>query len=130
MTTTFVLVHGAFGNAGVWSPTATQLTLHGHRAVAVDLPGHGFGATIPTGYRGTPDADRLATAPSGMSGITTADDVAAVVATVRGAAAHGAVFPGFRRPHRAGRSTGGGCALPPTSLSGYHAPAPRAGLGT
>jgi hypothetical protein len=29
----------------VWAPTVRELTLRGHRALAVDLPGHGFGAT-------------------------------------------------------------------------------------
>jgi pimeloyl-ACP methyl ester carboxylesterase len=90
-TTTFVLVHGAFCNAAVWGPTARELTLRGHRAVAVDLPGHGFGATIPAGYLGAQDLDELARAPSGMSGIGTADDVAAVVAVVRRAREHGPV---------------------------------------
>ncbi|MGY1823222.1 alpha/beta fold hydrolase [Geodermatophilus sp. SYSU D00079] len=88
---TFVLVHGAFCNAAVWGATARELTLRGYRAVAVDLPGHGFGATIPAGYLGAQDLDALAHAPSGMAGISTAQDVAAVVATVRRAREHGPV---------------------------------------
>ncbi|MGY1690697.1 alpha/beta fold hydrolase [Geodermatophilus sp. SYSU D01105] len=89
--TTFVLVHGAFCNAAVWGPTARELALRGHRAVAVDLPGHGFGATIPAGYLGAQDLDVLARAPSGMSGISTAQDVAAVVEVVRRVREHGPV---------------------------------------
>lgn len=72
--TTYVLVHGAFANAAHWGPVARELALRGHRAVAVDLPGHGLDAR-----------------PTGMVGISTADDVAAVVATVRAARAHGPV---------------------------------------
>lgn len=91
VTTTFVLVHGAFGNASVWGPLATDLALRGHRTVAVDLPGHGFHATIPQGYLGAQDLAALATAPSGMAGISTADDIAALAETVRAVAAHGPV---------------------------------------
>ncbi|GAA1242351.1 alpha/beta hydrolase [Pseudonocardia aurantiaca] len=91
MTTTFVLVHGAFCSSAVWAPTARELALRGHRTVAVDLPGHGLGATIPTGYLGPQDLSALAKAPSGMAGISTADDVAAVSEVVRRAAEHGPV---------------------------------------
>lgn len=71
---TFVLVHGAFANAAHWGPVARGLALRGHRAVAVDLPGHGLDAR-----------------PTGMVGISTADDVAAVLAAVRAAHEHGPV---------------------------------------
>jgi pimeloyl-ACP methyl ester carboxylesterase len=91
VTTTFVLVPGAFCNSAVWAPTVRELALHGHRALAVDLPGHGFSATIPTGYLGVQDAAALATQPSGMAGISTADDVAAVTDVLRRARAHGPV---------------------------------------
>ncbi len=91
MTTTFVLVHGAFCNAAVWAPTVRELTLRGHRALAVDLPGHGLSATIPTGYLGGQDLEALTTQPSGMAGIGTADDVAAVTDVLRRARAHGPV---------------------------------------
>jgi pimeloyl-ACP methyl ester carboxylesterase len=91
MTTTFVLVHGAFCNSAVWGPTIRELALRGHRALAVDLPGHGFGATIPEGYLGGQDLAALATQPSGMAGISTADDVAAVSEALRRARAHGPV---------------------------------------
>ncbi|WP_250550080.1 alpha/beta fold hydrolase [Pseudonocardia sp. H11422] len=74
------------------APTARELALRGHRRVAVDLPGHGLGATIPTGYLGAQDLDALAAAPSGMAGISTADDVASVCEVVRRAAEHGPVI--------------------------------------
>lgn len=63
--------------------------LRGRRALAVDLPGHGFDATIPDGYLGDQNLSTLATAPSGMAGISTADDVALVSDVVRRAAQHG-----------------------------------------
>jgi pimeloyl-ACP methyl ester carboxylesterase len=91
VTTTFVLVHGAFCNAAVWAPTVRELALRGHRALAVDLPGHGLGATIPTGYLGGQDTTALATEPSGIAGIGTADDVALVTDVLRRARAHGPV---------------------------------------
>jgi len=91
VTTTFVLVHGAFCNAAAWATTARELALRGHRALAVDLPGHGFSARIPTGYLGGQDAQALATERSGMAGIGTADDVAAVTAVLRRAREHGPV---------------------------------------
>lgn len=84
MISTFVLVHGSFCNSASWGPTIRELALRGHRALAVDLPGHGFGATVPT-------ARALATQPSGMAGIGTADDVAVVVDVVRRAREHGPV---------------------------------------
>jgi pimeloyl-ACP methyl ester carboxylesterase len=91
VTTTFVLVHGSFCNAGAWAPTVRELALRGHRALAVDLPGHGLAATIPRGYLGPQDAHALATEPSGMAGIGTGDDVAAVTALLRRAREHGPV---------------------------------------
>jgi pimeloyl-ACP methyl ester carboxylesterase len=89
--TTFVLVHGAFCNSAAWAPTVQELALRGHRALAVDLPGHGLAATIPTGYLGAQDPEALATQPSGMAGISTADDVAAVTDVLRRARVHGPV---------------------------------------
>jgi pimeloyl-ACP methyl ester carboxylesterase len=91
VTTTFVLVHGAFGGSAAWVPTIRELVLRGHRALAVDLSGHGLAATIPTGYLGAQDLAALATQPSGMAGISTADDVAGVTEVLRRARAHGPV---------------------------------------
>jgi pimeloyl-ACP methyl ester carboxylesterase len=89
--TTFVLVHGAFCNSAAWAPTVQELALLGHRALAVDLPGHGLAATIPIGYLDGQDRAALATQPSGMAGISTADDVAAVTDVLRRARDHGPV---------------------------------------
>jgi pimeloyl-ACP methyl ester carboxylesterase len=88
---TFVLVHGSFCNSAPWGPTVRELALRGHRALAVDLPGHGPGATIPSGWLGGRDPGALRTQRSGMAGIGTADDVAAVVDVLRRAREHGPV---------------------------------------
>lgn len=37
----FVLIHGGFHGAWCWSRTIPELERLGHRAVAIDLPGHG-----------------------------------------------------------------------------------------
>ena len=43
--THFVLVHGAFHNAGCWDDVVQALTAAGHTATAVDLPSHGHDTT-------------------------------------------------------------------------------------
>ncbi|MDN5920429.1 MAG: alpha/beta hydrolase [Pseudonocardia sp.] len=88
-TPTFLLVPGAFCSAACWGPALRELALRGHRALAVDLPGHGFDATIPWGYLGGQDAVSMAIGTSPMNTIGTADDVAAVTALLRRARAHG-----------------------------------------
>lgn len=47
---TFILVHGAWHNALHWAAVARHLTARGHRAVAIDMPGHGLGARFPASY--------------------------------------------------------------------------------
>ena len=83
MTATFVFIHGSYANSFAWGPLLRELTLHGHRALAVDLPGHGFGAT-----RTTP-LDPAA--PSSMAGVSLAESAEHVAGVVRRAAAHGPV---------------------------------------
>lgn len=80
---TFVLVHGAFSCAAHWGPVARGLVRRGHRALAVDLPGHGLDARVVVGDPGT--------TPSGMAGRSTAGDVEAVLDAVRSAREHGPV---------------------------------------
>ncbi|MBV8759335.1 MAG: alpha/beta hydrolase [Deltaproteobacteria bacterium] len=38
---TFVLVHGSFHGAWVWEQVVPLVEARGHRAIAIDLPGHG-----------------------------------------------------------------------------------------
>jgi pimeloyl-ACP methyl ester carboxylesterase len=44
---TFVLIHGAWSNANVWSAVAQRLTADGHTVLTPDLPAHGADATLP-----------------------------------------------------------------------------------
>ncbi len=59
---TFVFVHGAGSNSFTWAPMQRELALRGHRSLAVDLPGHGFGATFPVAYQAPQDLAALAAA--------------------------------------------------------------------
>ncbi|ANY06520.1 alpha/beta fold hydrolase [Pseudonocardia sp. HH130630-07] len=88
---TVVLVHGAACNSSSWTSVLRALALRGVRALAVDLPGHGPGARIPRGYLGSQDAGLLASEPSGMTGIGTADDVRSVAEVLRRVREHGPV---------------------------------------
>jgi pimeloyl-ACP methyl ester carboxylesterase len=85
-------VHGSNSNASAWVPLQRELALRGHRTVAVDLPGHGFGAAFPASYQAPQDLAALATAPSAVAGVTLADNVEHVVAVVHRAAEHGPVI--------------------------------------
>ncbi|MFD8479682.1 alpha/beta fold hydrolase [Kitasatospora sp. NPDC059673] len=80
---TFVLVHGSGSNSYFWQPLLRELGLRGHRAIAVDLPGHGPGAYLPESYQSPQDLDRLRTEPSPMSEVTLGDFAAHVVGVVR-----------------------------------------------
>ena len=46
----FLLVHGLASNARTWDGVAARLAAAGHRAVAVDLRGHGESDAPPAGY--------------------------------------------------------------------------------
>jgi pimeloyl-ACP methyl ester carboxylesterase len=86
-----VLVHGSNSNSFTWAPLQRELALLGQRTLAVDLPGHGFGATFPAAYQAPQDLAALATAPSALAGVTLADAVEHVAGVVRRAAEHGPV---------------------------------------
>ncbi|MFC9294493.1 alpha/beta fold hydrolase [Streptomyces sp. NPDC057011] len=88
---TFVLVHGAGSNSYGWSGVVAELALRGHRAVAVDLPGHGPGAYFPSSYQTPQDPERLRTEPSPLGKVTLADFAAHVVGIVRAASRRGPV---------------------------------------
>lgn len=49
----FILIHGGFHGAWCWDRVVPELEKLGHRAVALDLPGHGLRASErPANYRG------------------------------------------------------------------------------
>ncbi|GGZ15167.1 alpha/beta fold hydrolase [Streptomyces poonensis] len=92
MQPTFVLVHGAFSNSFAFAPLQAELGLLGHRSVAVDLPGHGFGATYTHAYQAPQDLDELATAPGSIKGVTLADNVAHLIGVLERARRNGPVI--------------------------------------
>lgn len=91
MTTTYVFVPGSFSSSFMFAPLVREMTLRGHRALAVDLPGHGYAARFAPAYQAPQDLTALAAAPSAQAGVTLADCADAVVDVVRRAAAHGPV---------------------------------------
>lgn len=92
MQPTFVLVHGAFSNSFSFAPLQAELALLGYRSAAVDLPGHGFEATVPAAYQAPQDLDALAAAPGSIRGVTLADNAARVIAVLERAKQHGPVI--------------------------------------
>lgn len=92
MQPTFVLVHGAFANSFSLAPLQAELGLLGHRSVAVDLPGHGFGATFTRAYQAPQDLAGLATAPGSIKGVTLADNAAHLIGILERAKRNGPVI--------------------------------------
>ncbi|THV41710.1 alpha/beta hydrolase [Glycomyces buryatensis] len=89
---TFVLIHGSNANSFSFAPLQRELALLGHRSLAVDLPGHGFGATFPVSYQAPQDPGELASAPSNAAGKTLADNVEHVTGILRRVREHGPVI--------------------------------------
>ncbi|WP_433221228.1 alpha/beta hydrolase [Microtetraspora malaysiensis] len=89
---TLVFIHGTNSPSFMWSGLISELTLRGHRGVAVDLPGHGDEAFIPRAYQAPQDLEALATEPSPLAKITIDDYVERVVEVVRRARRHGPVI--------------------------------------
>ncbi|WP_030160773.1 alpha/beta hydrolase [Streptomyces sp. NRRL S-244] len=92
MQPTFVLVHGAFSNSFSFAPLQAELGLLGHRSVAVDLPGHGFGATFTRAYQVPQDLGGLATEPGSIKGVTLADNAAHLIGILERAKQNGPVI--------------------------------------
>lgn len=69
-TTVIVFVHGAWHSSLHWAATQRALTARGLPCVALDLPGHGATAPLPSGYL-EPGQPGLATERSALSGLTT-----------------------------------------------------------
>ncbi|MEV0633615.1 alpha/beta hydrolase [Streptomyces sp. NPDC050619] len=87
---TYVLVHGTHSAGAYWLPVAQELTLRGHRVVAVDLPLHGSQAFVPESYQ-RQDLAAMATEPSPVAALSLDDYEQHVTRIVRRAAAHGPV---------------------------------------
>ncbi|GAB1332018.1 alpha/beta hydrolase [Streptomyces sennicomposti] len=79
--TVFVLVHGAWHSSGQWAATQRALAGLGAASVAVDMPGHGFDAPLPTGYL-LPGQPGLLTEKSQLATLTMDDCAEAVLAVL------------------------------------------------
>ncbi|MFI5589445.1 alpha/beta hydrolase [Amycolatopsis sp. NPDC051758] len=77
--TTVVFVHGAWHSSLHWAATQRALAARGVPGVAVDLPGHGVTAPLPSGYL-RPGQPGLATERSSLAGLTAEQLVDALVA--------------------------------------------------
>jgi pimeloyl-ACP methyl ester carboxylesterase len=79
----FVLVHGAWHGAATWSGVSPRLEARGHVAHALDLPGAGANAKLPSSYHRRPlDAAAFASEPSPNAGVTQEDRTRAVIAAI------------------------------------------------
>jgi pimeloyl-ACP methyl ester carboxylesterase len=108
--TVFVFVHGAWHGSQQWAPTQRALTGLGAASVAVDLPGHGFDAPLPTGYL-LPSQPGLLTEKSRLATVTMDDCAETVLGTLRQVRRHRSVV-------LVAHSAGGG----PASLAAERAP--------
>ncbi|MCR3722916.1 MULTISPECIES: alpha/beta fold hydrolase [Prauserella salsuginis group] len=88
---TLIFVPGSNSNSFSVAPLLRELTLLGVRALAVDLPGHGFGGTWPAAYQAPQDTAALGAVPSKAAGLTVADAAEHLAAAVRRAREHGPV---------------------------------------
>jgi pimeloyl-ACP methyl ester carboxylesterase len=91
MTPTFVLIHGSNANSFTWAPLQRELALLGHRSLAVDLPGHGFEAGVPSSYQ-TQDVAELSEAPSQLAGVGLQANIDHMVALLERAKENGPVI--------------------------------------
>jgi pimeloyl-ACP methyl ester carboxylesterase len=89
--TTFVLVTGSGATSFLWNPVVREIVLGGHRALPVELPGHGFHTAFPAGYGSPQDLELFAGAPSPLAGLTLDDYAEHTLALVRRVAEHGPV---------------------------------------
>ncbi|MFF3504393.1 alpha/beta fold hydrolase [Streptomyces sp. NPDC003247] len=109
--TVFVLVHGAWHGSGQWAATQRALAALGAASVAVDLPGHGLDAPLPSGYL-LPGQPGLLTEKTPLATVTMDDSAETVLDTLRQVRRH------HRRVVLVAHSAGGG----PASLAAERAP--------
>ncbi|MCT2582289.1 alpha/beta fold hydrolase [Actinophytocola gossypii] len=88
---TFVLVTGSGATSFLWNPVVRELVLRGHRALPVELPGHGFDTVFPAGYGSPQDLELFTGARSPVAGLTLDDYAEHTLGLVRRAAQHGPV---------------------------------------
>ncbi|MEU3628116.1 alpha/beta hydrolase [Amycolatopsis coloradensis] len=88
MIPTFVFVHGSGSAAHSWSAVQREMASHGHRTLALDLPGRGAG--LSQAYY-EQDLEAFAAEPSVMSDLTLDDFIGTVVDAVERVRHHGPV---------------------------------------
>jgi pimeloyl-ACP methyl ester carboxylesterase len=88
---TFVLVTGSGATSFLWNPVVREIVLRGHRALPVELPGHGFDTVFPAGYGSPQDLERFAISPSPLAGLTLDDYADHTLSVVQRVAEHGPV---------------------------------------
>jgi pimeloyl-ACP methyl ester carboxylesterase len=79
---TFLLVHGAWHSSFCWTQVSAKLAAAGHRAVAIDLPGHGMHARYPQSYFAEGQVG-LDAEPTAVGSITLDSAAAAVVTALQ-----------------------------------------------
>ncbi|GAA0942330.1 alpha/beta hydrolase [Pseudonocardia zijingensis] len=109
--TTLVFVHGAWHSSLHWNLTLRALAQRGVPGIAIDLPGHGVGAPVPSGYL-QPGQPGLGTERSALADVTMDDLTDALVARLA------EIRPRFERVVLVGHSAGGG----PASAAAERAP--------
>lgn len=86
----FVLIHGAWHGARSWDKVGPLLEAAGHHCVAIDLPGSGRNAAVPTSFYRRPfDLGVFAAEPSPNAGVGQEARTRAAIDAVRSAAARG-----------------------------------------
>jgi pimeloyl-ACP methyl ester carboxylesterase len=106
-----VLVHGAWHSSLHWGATRGALAQYGVPSIAIDLPGHGMDAPVPTGYL-QPGQPALSTERSSLADLTMDDLTDALVARLA------EVRPHFQQVVLVAHSAGGG----PASAAAERAP--------
>jgi pimeloyl-ACP methyl ester carboxylesterase len=89
---TFVFVHGANCNSFFWTPLIRELAFRGYRSVALDLPGHGLDAALPSSYQAPQDLEAFAAEYSHLAEIRLRDNVKHVVGALGRVAHYGPVI--------------------------------------
>lgn len=98
-TRSYLLIHGAWHSSLHWARVTRLLAAKGHRALAIDLPGHGLSARFPRAYLSADQAG-FVTEVSPHKDIRLDDAADAVIAALR-------ELQGEAKPVLVGHSMGG-----------------------
>ena len=76
-----LFLHGAWHGSWCWEPVARGISALGHPTLAIDLPGHGLDAAVPTSFD-TQDLAALATERTRAGDLSSADVAAKAIEAV------------------------------------------------